>query len=258
MVYAGNGKALFMQLKDMITQWIDTGELKPGDKLPSERVLSENYRISRVTVRSALHELVQAGNITKRHGKGYFVAPQRKIEYRLDSLMGFIEEFDVKKLRCETSCFHREFISPPEEVRSAFGMQASEKVFLLSRLIIVNGEPLGIDYTYLPVNVARLLDGMNLDNSILYRIFEKNDYKLTTADQWISAEKPTPAEAEMLGKKPGDPILVIYRKTRVEGDAVLDYSRTLYRADRYQYFVTLKRYPQAPLELQDHMRQFGA
>ena len=245
MVYAGNGKALFMQLKDIIALWIDSGELKPNDKLPSERALSENYRISRVTVRNALYELVQSGIITKCHGKGYFVSPPRKIEYKLDSLMGFIEEFAVKKRKCETSCFHHEYIKPPMEVRSAFDMRANEKVFLLSRLITVDGEPLGIDYTYLPANVARLLDGMNLDNSILYRIFEKNDYKLATADQWIGAEKPTAAESEMLCKRPGDPVLAIYRKTRVEGGAVLDYSRTIYRADRYQYFITLKRYIQA-------------
>lgn len=250
MLYAGNGKALFIQLKEMILQWIDTGELKPNDKLPSERVLSENYNVSRVTVRYALNELVQMGAITKCHGKGYFVAPPRKIEYRLDSLMGFIEEFAIKKMKCETSCLRQEFINPTEEVQAAFGMKNNEKVFLLSRLIVVEGEPLAIDYSYLPINVASLLDGINLDNSILYRIFEKNNYKLTTADQWISAEMPTAYEARMLGKKASAPVLVIYRKSRVEGDAVLDYSRTIYRADRYQYFVSLKRYPLiSPLQL---------
>jgi GntR family transcriptional regulator len=244
MVYAGNGKALFMQLKDIILQWIDAGELKPNDKLPSERDLSEKYRISRVTVRYALNELVQIGAITKRHGKGYFIAPPRKIEYRLDSLLGFIEEFAIKKMKCEISCLKQEFVNPPKEVRASFGMQANEKVFLLSRLIIVEGEPLGIDYTYLPANVARLLDYMNLDNSILYRILENNNYKLTTADQRIGAEKPLTEEAKLFNIKSSDPILVIYRETHVEGNAVLIYSRTIYRADLYQYFVTLKRYPQ--------------
>jgi len=244
MLYAGNGKALFVQLRDLVLQWIETGELKPNDKLPSERVLSEDYCISRVTVRQALNSLVQTGAITKRHGKGYFVAPPKIIEYRLDSLMGFIEEFDIKKMKCQTSILHREFISPPKEAREALNIHNNDKVLLLTRLIVVENEPLAIDYTYLPANLARLLDGMNLDNDILYRIFEKNDYKLTTADQWISAGKPTPAEAEILGKKHGDPVLIICRKTRVEGDAVLDYSRTIYRADRYSYFVTLKRYPQ--------------
>ena len=46
-----------------------------------------------------------------------------------------------------------------------------------------------------------------------------------------------------IGKKPKDPVLVISRKTYVEGNAVLIYSRTIYRSDRYQYFVTLERNP---------------
>jgi len=244
MLYAGNGKALFIQLKELILQWIDIGELKPNDKLPSERTLSENYRISRVTVRQALNELVQAGTLKKRHGKGHFVAPRKKIEYRLDSLLGFIEEFAIKKMKCQTSILNREFISPPDEVCEVFGIQNNDKVFLLTRLIVVEDEPLAIDYTYIPANVALLFDGMMLENSVLYRILEKNDYKITTADQWISAENPTADEARMLGKKHTHPALVIYRKTRVEGDAVLIYSRTIYRADRYRYFVTLKRYSQ--------------
>jgi GntR family transcriptional regulator len=89
---------------------------------------------------------------------------------------------------------------------------------------------------------------MNLDNSILYRFFEKNGFKLITADQWISAERPTREEAELLRGKKSDPVLVIYRNTYVEGDAVLVHSRTVYRADRYRYFVTLKRYPSVSLD----------
>ncbi|MDR1626586.1 MAG: GntR family transcriptional regulator [Spirochaetia bacterium] len=248
MLYPGNGKPLFVQLKDLILQWIDAGELQTNDKLPSERALSEDYHVSRITVRQALNDLVREGAITKRHGKGYYVAPPRKIEYRLDSLLGFIEEFAIKNMKCEITILRREFIAPPEEVRAALGLRNNAKVFLLTRLIIVEGEPLGIDYTYLPGNVARLLEGMSLYNSILYRFFEKNGFKLTTADQWISAESPTREEAELLRKKEHDPVLVIYRNTRVEGDAVLDHSRTVYRADRYRYFVTLKRYPPVSLE----------
>jgi len=122
MLYAGHGKALFSQLKDLILQWIEIGELKPNDKLPSERALSEDYRVSRVTVRQALNDLVQDGAITKQHGKGYFVAPPKKIEYRLDSLFGFLEEFDKKKMKCRTSIIQKEFIKASDEVREALGI----------------------------------------------------------------------------------------------------------------------------------------
>ena len=244
MLYAGHGKALFSQLKDLILQWIEIGELKPNDKLPSERTLSEDYRVSRVTVRQALNDLVQDGAITRHHGKGYFVAPPKKIEYRLDSLFGFLEEFDIKKMKCRTSITQKEFIKASEEVREALGIQNNDKVFLLTRVILVEDEPLAINYTFVPPGIARLLDGMNLENCILYRIFEKNNYKITNADQWISAETPTPDEAGQLGGKYNDPVLAIYRKTYVEGNAVLSYSRTIYRVDLYRYFITLKRYPQ--------------
>lgn len=76
-----------------------------------------------------------------------------------------------------------------------------------------------------------------------YGFYRRIRHKNCHADQWISAEKPTVEESKLLGKKSGSPVLVICHKTKVESDAVLDYSRTIYRADSYQYFVSLKRYP---------------
>jgi len=147
-------------------------------------------------------------------------------------------------MKCRTSITQKEFIKASDEVREALGIQNNDKVFLLTRVILVEDEPLAINYTFVPPGIARLLDGMNLENCILYRIFEKNNYKITNADQWISAETPTPDEAGQLGGKYNDPVLAIYRKTYVEGNAVLSYSRTIYRVDLYRYFITLKRYPQ--------------
>ena len=59
MLYPGNGKALFLQLKDLIMEKINSGEYSEGDKIPSERDLAETYHISRLTVRQALTEMVQ-------------------------------------------------------------------------------------------------------------------------------------------------------------------------------------------------------
>lgn len=64
---------LYGQLVDLLCQKIDN-EMEPGDMLPSERDLSETYGLSRTTVRLAMRELEDMGLVTRRHGKGTFVA----------------------------------------------------------------------------------------------------------------------------------------------------------------------------------------
>lgn len=242
MLYPGNGKALFEQLKDTIIQKIAEGEYKKGDKLPSERELSKMYGISRVTVRQSLNELVQSGVIVKKQGKGNFVATKR-IEHKLDSLLGFVEEFSSKKMTCEVSLIKKEFVVVPLDVAEAMQVTDDYEMFMIVRKIIVDEQSLGIDYTYVPKNIAYLLEGLNFQKDILYRFLEKSGYKLSTADQVITAENPTAEEAILLNQKVNKPALVINRTAYVEGGRPIVYSKTIYLADRYQYKLSLKRYP---------------
>ncbi|WP_312692778.1 GntR family transcriptional regulator [Caproiciproducens sp.] len=243
MLYPGNGKPLFEQLKDAIVEKISEGTYKEGDQLPSERQLSEMYNISRVTVRQTLNKLVQDGVLVKKHGKGNFVAT-KVIEYKLDSLLGFAEEFSIRNMKCEVIVRKQELVVAPPEVCASMQIEEGSRMLMVVRQIYVDQKSLGIDYMYLPGNVAYLLDGLDFRNDIVYNVLEKNGYKITTADQAITAETPEAEEAILLDQKvKTKPVLVIHRVTYVEGDRPIVYSRTVYRADRYRYMLTLKRYP---------------
>ncbi|MEV8086357.1 GntR family transcriptional regulator [Streptomyces nigra] len=69
-------------IADDLRQQITNGCLQPGERLPSETVLSERYAVSTVTLRQALASLQSEGLLEKMHGKGNFVRrPSRKITY---------------------------------------------------------------------------------------------------------------------------------------------------------------------------------
>lgn len=242
MLYPGNGKSLFEQLKDILLEKIKEGEYKEGDKLPSERELSEMYGISRVTVRQTLNELVNEGVLTKRQGKGSYVAFQR-IENRLDSLLGFVEEFAIKNSKCEVVLLRNELVTAPAEACIAMQAQEGTTMLLIVRHIFVDGRSIGIDYTYVPRHISYLLKGMDFSKDILYAFLEHNGYKLAYADQTITAEQPAEEEARLLKIEATAPMLAINRTAYVEGDRPIVYSRTVYRSDRYSYALTLKRYP---------------
>ena len=67
-----NGKTKYYALMEELKQSILSGEIKPGEKLPSENELSARYQISRHTVRKALSILINEGYIEAEHGRGTF------------------------------------------------------------------------------------------------------------------------------------------------------------------------------------------
>ncbi|MCL2421932.1 MAG: GntR family transcriptional regulator [Defluviitaleaceae bacterium] len=241
MLYPGTGKPLFEQLRDTILQMIEQGKYKPGDPIPSERELAEQYAVSRVTVRQALNSLVHDGVVTKKQGKGNFVATKR-IETKLDSLLGFVEEFAVQGIECSISVIKQGYEMPPSEIVAAMGAENDPEMFLLVRNINVDGKALGVDYTYIPRSVAYQFDQMDFRKVIVYRLLEQQGYKLLSAEQTITAEMPTPQDCTALGINAKVPMLVRCRVAYVEGNLPIAYSRTLYRGDRYRYSLTLSRY----------------
>ncbi|MED3661943.1 GntR family transcriptional regulator [Ureibacillus terrenus] len=78
-------KKVFLEIVSKLKDIIITQKLKPGDKLPSERVLSEMLGVGRSSVREALRSLELLGIIETRHGGGTFLASSQ--QYRLVELL---------------------------------------------------------------------------------------------------------------------------------------------------------------------------
>ena len=66
----------YIRLKEEVLSWIASGRYRPGDKLPSENELAEQFALSRQTVRQSLGELVREGWLAREQGKGTFVGRQ--------------------------------------------------------------------------------------------------------------------------------------------------------------------------------------
>lgn len=69
----GGEAYLWEQVADYIARDVDSGALAAGAKLPTEPELSEQYGVSRITVRRAVQELASRGVLRVRHGRGTFV-----------------------------------------------------------------------------------------------------------------------------------------------------------------------------------------
>ena len=79
----------YRKIQNAIRRRIDSGQLKPGNAVPSERELARIHGVSLMTARHALTELARDGLVERRHGAGTFVAPPK---VHFNKLLGYTEQ----------------------------------------------------------------------------------------------------------------------------------------------------------------------
>lgn len=217
---------------------IKSGELKDGDKLPTEDVLCSYFNVSRITVRKALTELLHEGYIIKRHGKGSYVK-SGVAKMQLNSLQGFTEEMRSRGMAASSKVIGIELVNADNIVAGKLNIEEGSKVYCLERLRLANNEPMSIEKVYIPYYLCSDLEKHDLTKS-LYEILDKN-YGLNPkkAEQSIEASIAGKREREILGIKLRSPILKIERTSYLSNNTPLEYVTSVYRGDKYIFYVTI-------------------
>lgn len=233
---------LYHQLKVALSQKISSGEWAPGQPIPPERELITLYQVSRTTVRQALDDLVTSGLLYRVHGKGTFVA-ERKIVQTLADLTGFAEELELRGIVPEIHLLGCGLTDPPEEAAAALDLPPDAPVWCVQRLVRAGGEPLFVDQSCFPESLRTVLTRERLAEAPIYRLLEEQGLTLIRGRQEIAAIAIGPEQARLLGCEAGAPVLAVTRTTYTNQDRPLEWSRAVYRSDRYQYLVELRRRP---------------
>lgn len=241
MLFPGSSKPLYIQLRDILQQKIHDREFRPGDALPGERQLMEEYSVSRVTVRQAIAELVREGQILRRHGKGNFIS-EPKLELPQARLLGIAEELQLRNLEPILEVMETGFEAPSQTLIEKLNLN-QQQVYKVVRLISFYDGPALIDFSYFPQTIGKQLEGMNFSQDLIYLQLERFGYKISHGSQSLGAKLLSVEEAKLLNCKEGEPGLVAERITFVQGDTPIQYSHTVYRADQYHYQVYLQRRP---------------
>jgi len=232
------GAPLYLQLKRSIEDAVNAGVIGPGDALPSERDIAVKADVSRVTVRKAVQDLVRGGILVQRHGSGTFVAPRiNRVEQPLSRLTSFTEDMARRGMKVRSEWLDRGLYTPsPEEVMT-LGLSPSEMVTRVARLRIADDMPLAIERAALAA--ATLPDPGAIGES-LYATLETTGHRPVRAIQRLSARNLSDAEARLLGAAPGSASLNIERISYLATGRVIEFTRSVYRGDAYDFVVELR------------------
>jgi GntR family transcriptional regulator len=234
-----NGIPLYHQLKEIFIEMIETGEWKPGEIIPNEMELCQQYQISRGPVRQALDHLVRQGLLKRKQGRGTEVLPP-KIESEVRDFSSFTSL--IRKRGMQPSVHLLEFSIVPAQgsIIRSLDLHPEDPAYKIRRLRLADDEPLILETVYLPQAICSRLAENDIRYRSLYQILI-DDYSLNPerARQFFEPTVADEYEARKLGIAAAAPVLLIENVTYTRDDIPIVFSKAIMRGDRVRYFVEL-------------------
>ncbi|MEU4215148.1 GntR family transcriptional regulator [Actinoplanes sp. NPDC026623] len=227
------------EVRDRLRELIDARA--PGDPMPSERSLCESLGVSRPTVRAAIDDLARNGLLVRQHGRGTFTSPY-KISQEIPAASGQ----PVPPAEGDWISEVLEFRTESAGARLGRRLQVSpgDDLLYVMRRRIVDGEPMALEAIRLLAAPVRGISAEDFVSGSLYRLLRER-YGLDASDavQTIEPTVTDASEARLLGVPPYSPALLFERTTRDGGGRVMEFTRSIYRGDRYRITSHLKLGP---------------
>jgi GntR family transcriptional regulator len=231
---------LYLRIATDLEAEIEAGSLKAGEKIESERALSERMGVSRMTARQALRHLLSKGLVETRTGQGTFVG-SRIMEQRLETLSGFTEEIRRQGRQTSSVIVASATRRADEVTARALSLSAAAQVHSLTRVRFVDGLPVALETTDVVADRAPgLLERADFRTSSLYATLGAQfGIVPTRAEQTLMAGLADAHVARTLHAEPGSPVLNLTRLTRDQNGNAFEFVRSTYRGDFFVMKVNL-------------------
>jgi GntR family transcriptional regulator len=211
-----------------------------GGALPSERQLSVDLGVSRLTVRAALDELVREGFLVRRRGSGTFVR-EPKIAQEL-AMTSFSEEMRRRGMTPGSRTISLETTTAGAYLGRCLHVSPSEPVVVAKRLRLADGESMAIETLHVPESLVPGLEPKDLDRGSFYELLaERYGVTIVGGMQTIEPTVTNEEESEALNVPLHSPAFLFERTTRSENDDIVEFVRSIYRGDRYRLVSELNR-----------------
>ncbi|MBS4192565.1 GntR family transcriptional regulator [Bacillus sp. FJAT-49705] len=227
-------------LIDVLTSAIHGGLYKPNDKLPSENELADQFKVPRMVVRKAYEQLQEQGLVYARQGKGSYVQESKlRIPLILTGDVSFTEKMKELQYELITKNVFCEEISYNQKIFQALGIDKHDVVYKIGRLRMLDNCPIAIHISYLPQSIFREIETDGHQITSIFQYYRSSGFeKFTSTESSLSIIFPSVYERNLLNCSSLIPLLQLEAGCiDVKSGKVLEYSRILYRSDRFTYVI---------------------
>ena len=224
----------FVGIAAQLRERILDQQLAPHTLVPSERELSEQFGVSRMTARRALTLLESEGHVYRRPPRGTFVAEPR-LRFHIGS---FSEEVTRMGRHASAVLLWNRVDGETPAAQAALGLGPDGAMHVFHRLRLMEDEPVALETTYFP---AELTPGM-LDyteaGSLWQQLRERYDVYPDRSTAVLESIVLDEEACGQLGVRAASSGILLTRTTYDAGGRCVEYARDVYRADRAAFEVT--------------------
>ncbi len=230
--------AVTEELRRRIVSEIDGGSWQPGDRMGSERELSERYGVSRASLRHVLASLEEAGMVRRATGRngGTFVS-HPKVDRDLSEVAGVPAYLARQGYVAGSRILSTQVVRADESAREALHLGEGAAVIEIRRIRLADGTPISLDHAQFPADRFDGLLECALGGSLYELLADVFGLEPGQAEEMIEVVSATDDEASLLGITPDAPLLAITRTTVDADGTPFEFSRDLFRADRTRISV---------------------
>jgi GntR family transcriptional regulator len=211
-----------------------------GEAIPSERQLSGDLRVSRLTVRAALDDLVREGFLERRHGAGTFVS-EPKIAQEL-TMTSFTEDMQRRGMVPSSKTMELKTVAAGARLGRLLHVSPSERIVVVTRLRYADRETMAIETLHVSEALVPGLTAKDLEQHSFYELLEDRFGVIVVGgSQAIEPTVTNEDESAALGVPLHSPAFLFERTTKAADGTIVEYVRSIYRGDRYRLVSDLTR-----------------
>ncbi|MBZ4687085.1 MAG: GntR family transcriptional regulator [Clostridia bacterium] len=225
---------IYYQIFKLFEEYIIKGKLKPGEALPPEHEIAETFEISRMTVRRAISELINAGLVYSQKGKGTFVA-KPNLNQVIFELGDFHEEITKKGMTPSSKLLGVRIVKADKILSNKLEVPIGTNCLYFSLVLSADNEPLVYEKKYIKYSKQKpILETELKDPSLSNLAVLHGDHFPTTSKRVLHASIVTEEEASILEVELNTPVFVVEQTIYDFDKKPVGWGRSIYRGDRYK------------------------
>ncbi|MAU12955.1 MAG: hypothetical protein CL607_24265 [Anaerolineaceae bacterium] len=230
-----SGISIYRQIADILILRIKQGAYKPGERLPSDRDLSDEFGHNRHTVRRALDILEGEKLITRQRGRGTFVVDMPHVQGKRTSLrLGLVDLAKEIGERPKATLLDT-YIQSAEKDGVSHKIPFKDEYYVVHRLRLVADDPLIIETIHIPISTAPDLLKHDLVSSLRELLLVAYGIQIVRVDISIESIISDAYMSRLLEIPIGAPLILEKRVAYTADDTICEYSEHIYRGDRFTF-----------------------
>ncbi|MDJ0571663.1 MAG: phosphonate metabolism transcriptional regulator PhnF [Pleurocapsa sp. MO_192.B19] len=223
--------SIYIQIADELRTNIEKAVYQPGDKLPTEKNLSERFNVNRHTIRNAIAVLKEEGLIRVDRGRGMFVA-KTPIKYPIGERVRYNESLEAQGIKASYEKLKAVEIPADEAISDALKIDIGAPVVLIERVGLANNRPISIGSSYFPSelfpNLIKFWSSYSSISKLLKEIYDRDHIRRSTT---VCARIVREADARLLQIPANYPILLAQSINCDRDETIVEYGVTRFSGE---------------------------